>query len=130
MSSLFQRFTTKGNSSSPEENKDKKTLYERFQAGKKPVPISDEDILKYTGKTRDELNTWADNQPGVGKNQLAGTVTVGPVSGFGGVAMGEGLGGWGPSAVPTDANRGMKFPPHKPESKEVTELTGEVVEKK
>ncbi|PNP75410.1 hypothetical protein FNYG_11214 [Fusarium nygamai] len=124
-----------GNSSSSssnpsEEAKDKKTLYERFQAGKKSVPLSDEDILKYTGKTRDELSTWADTQPGVGKNQLAGSATAGPISGLGGVAMADGLGGWGPSAHPNDKNRGMKFPPtREDEAKDTTEVT-EVVENK
>ncbi|WJG35369.1 pyridoxal phosphate-dependent transferase [Fusarium oxysporum Fo47] len=133
--SLFIKNTIMGNSSSSssnpsEEAKDKKTLYERFQAGKKSVPLSDEDILKYTGKTRDELSTWADTQPGVGKNQLAGSVTAGPISGLGGVAMADGLGGWGPSAHPNDKNRGMKFPPTREnEAKDTTEVT-EVVEDK
>ncbi|KAH7244184.1 pyridoxal phosphate-dependent transferase [Fusarium redolens] len=132
---LYQKTTIMGNSSSSssnpsEEAKDKKTLYERFQAGKKSVPLSDEDILKYTGKTRDELSTWADTQPGVGKNQLAGSVTAGPISGLGGVAMADGLGGWGPSAHPNDKNRGMKFPPTRGnEAKDTTEVT-EVVEDK
>ncbi|KAF4341336.1 hypothetical protein FBEOM_4809 [Fusarium beomiforme] len=117
-------------SSNPEEVKDKKTLYERFQAGKKSKPLSDEDILKYTGKTRDELSKWADSQPGVGKNQLAGSITAGPISGLGGVAIGDGLGGWGPSAVPNDKNRGMKFPPAKEVEAEDTAEVVEVVEVK
>ncbi|PFH56703.1 hypothetical protein XA68_16118 [Ophiocordyceps unilateralis] len=83
-----------------------KSLYQRMQ-DKKRGPISDEDIKKYTGKTRDELMTWAENQPGVGKNQLAGKLALGPASG---------LGGWGPDAEPTGADRGMKFPP-KPDTK-------------
>ncbi|KAF4595081.1 hypothetical protein GQ602_000694 [Ophiocordyceps camponoti-floridani] len=29
----------------------------------KARPISDDDIKKYTGKTRDELTAWADSQP-------------------------------------------------------------------
>ncbi|RBR24635.1 uncharacterized protein FIESC28_02568 [Fusarium coffeatum] len=96
--------------SSPDST-EKKSLYRRYKDSKAPVPLSDEDIQKYTGKSREELKTWADSTPGVGKNQLAGKATVGDVSGFGGMAMGDGYGGWGPSAEPTDKNRGMKFPP-------------------
>ncbi|KAM0425087.1 hypothetical protein ACHAPT_009647 [Fusarium lateritium] len=74
--------------------------------------LSDEDIKKHTGMSRDELNAWAETQPGVGKNQLAGRVNAG--SGLGGVAAADGLGGWGPSTEPNDGKRGMKFPPEKP----------------
>ncbi|KAF5000173.1 hypothetical protein FGRMN_1987 [Fusarium graminum] len=112
-----------GNSqSSSTEQGQNKSLYQRFKDSKKSVPLSDEDIKKYTGKTREELNAWADTQPGVGKNQLAGRVTAGGTSGLSGVAMADGLGGWGWSAEPNDANRGMKFPPtKKDESKEIPE---------
>ncbi|KAJ4260402.1 hypothetical protein NW762_007141 [Fusarium torreyae] len=110
-----------GNSTSSNPDDDqKKSLYQRFKAGKESKPLSDEDILKYTGKTRDELNTWAKTQPGVAGNQLAGRAAIGPAAGLGGVAIGEGLGGWGPSAEPNDENRGMKFPPSKaPPAKEI-----------
>ncbi|KHN95053.1 uncharacterized protein MAM_07102 [Metarhizium album ARSEF 1941] len=94
-----------------------KSLYRKYQDKKGPRPISDEDILKYTGKTRDALKDWADNQPGVGKNQLAGKLAIGNASGLGGAAAGAGYGGWGPSAEPQGANRGMKFPPQRLESK-------------
>ncbi|RCI12627.1 hypothetical protein L249_0739 [Ophiocordyceps polyrhachis-furcata BCC 54312] len=70
--------------------------------------ITDDDIKKYTGKTRAELNAWADSQPGIGKNQLAGKMAMGPASGVG---AGMGCGGWGPGAEPSGADRGMKFPP-------------------
>ncbi|PHH79607.1 hypothetical protein CDD80_4369 [Ophiocordyceps camponoti-rufipedis] len=84
----------------------------------KAQPISDDDIKKYTGKTRDELATWADSRPGVGKNQLAGKLALG--SAMSGVAAGEGCGGWGPGAEPSGADRGMKFPP-RPETNSARE---------
>lgn len=99
-----------------QEAKKSTSLYRKYQDKKGPRPISDDDILKYTGKTRDELKSWADGQPGVGKNQLAGKLAIGSASGLGGVATGAGYGGWGPSAEPQGANRGMKFPPEHHES--------------
>ncbi|EHK27013.1 uncharacterized protein TRIVIDRAFT_215039 [Trichoderma virens Gv29-8] len=86
-------------------NGDKKSIYRRYEDKKRGPGPSDEDILKYTGKTRDELNAWAENQPGVGKNQAAGKLTVGASSGFAGAAAAGGLGGWG-----TEGTRKMKFP--------------------
>ncbi|KAM5354165.1 hypothetical protein ACJ41O_000815 [Fusarium nematophilum] len=103
-----------GNQSSSESSPaeaPKQSLYQRYQAKKRGPGLSDDDIKKYTGKTREELNTWADTQPGVGKNQLAGKVAMGSTSGLGGVATADGYGGWGPSAEPNDGKRGMKFPP-------------------
>lgn len=91
----------------------KPSLYKRMHDKKRGQPLSDEDILKYTGKSRAELKTWADGQPGVGKNQLSGKMTMGETSGLGGMAVAEGYGGWGPSSNPNDPNRGMKFPPTK-----------------
>ncbi|KPM38281.1 hypothetical protein AK830_g8287 [Neonectria ditissima] len=90
-----------------------RSFYQRRQDRKRGKPLSDEDMLKYTGKSRDELKAWADGRPGVGKNQLSGTVTMGDTSGLGGMAAAEGYGGWGPSSNPNDENRGMKFPPAK-----------------
>jgi hypothetical protein len=107
---------------------EKKSLYRRYKDSKAPVPLSDEDIQKYTGKSREELKAWADSTPGVGKNQLASKALVGDASGFGGMAMGDGYGGWGPSAEPNDENRGMKFPPKKDEDVEREVI--EVMEKK
>ncbi|KAG8676578.1 hypothetical protein FPOAC2_02684 [Fusarium poae] len=117
-------------SPSTSETKEKKSLYRRYKDSKAPVPLSDEDIQKYTGKSREELKTWADSTPGVGKNQLAGRATIGETSGLAGVAMADGYGGWGPSAEPNDVNRGMKFPPKPAEvpASEVEEI--EVKEKK
>lgn len=96
------------------EPKPKLSLYQRYQEWKRGPPIKDEDVKKYLGVTKNELMTWADSQPGVGKNQLAGSISAGPTSGFGGMAAGSGYGGWGPSAAPNDKNRGMKFPPTQP----------------
>lgn len=87
-----------------------KNLYQRYQDKKRGEPISDEDLKKYTGKTRDEINEWAESRPGVGKNQLAGGVAIGPASGLGGVATADGFGGWGPGSG-HKPDRGMKFPP-------------------
>lgn len=96
----------------------RKSLYQRYQEQKRGPGLSDEDIKKYTGMSRDELGGWADAQPGVGRNQLAGRA-AGPASGLGGVAAADGLGGWGPSTEPNDGKRGMKFPPEKPKTKEI-----------
>lgn len=87
-------------------NGDKKSLYRRYEDKKRGPGLTDEDILKYTGKTRDELNKWAETQPGVGKNQAAGKISVGSASGFVGAGAGAGLGGWG-----AEGTRKMKFPP-------------------
>ncbi|GAO13406.1 uncharacterized protein UV8b_00610 [Ustilaginoidea virens] len=88
-----------------------KSLYRKYQDAKGPKPIKDEDILKYTGKTRDQLHAWADETPGVGRNQLAGKLALGPASGLGGAAAAAGYGGWGTDAEPRGPSRGMKFPP-------------------
>ncbi|PQK14271.1 hypothetical protein BB8028_0004g12010 [Beauveria bassiana] len=90
---------------------DKKSLYQRYQDSKRGEPISDADLLKYAGKTRDEFDSWKDTQPGVGRNQLAGTLAMGNAAGLAGVATAGGYGGWGPGAAPNGPNRGMKFPP-------------------
>ncbi|TDZ41191.1 hypothetical protein CTRI78_v009873 [Colletotrichum trifolii] len=86
----------------------KKSLYQRYQDKKtgRDKVISDEDLLKYTGKTREEINTWAKDRPGVAGNRAAGTLAAGPVSGFAGMAAADGLGGWG-----TEAGADPKFPP-------------------
>ncbi|GAB0136395.1 hypothetical protein EsDP_00004696 [Epichloe bromicola] len=83
-----------------------------------PGPIDDQDLVKYTGKTRDEINSWAESRPGVGRNQLAGKVGFGSTSGLGGMATAVGYGGWGPNAEPKGANRGMKFPPRDVEAEQ------------
>ncbi|TQV94182.1 hypothetical protein V2A60_002762 [Cordyceps javanica] len=90
---------------------EKKGLYQRYQDSKRGEPISDADLLKYTGKTREQFDSWKDTQPGVGRNQLAGTLAMGNAAGLAGVATAGGYGGWGPGAAPGGPNRGMKFPP-------------------
>ncbi|KAK7397570.1 hypothetical protein QQX98_013057 [Neonectria punicea] len=106
---------TPGDATATAEPAKKPSLYKRMHDKKRGQPLSDEDILKYTGKSRAELKTWADGRPGVGKNQLAGNLAMGETSGLGGVAVGEGYGGWGPGSNPSDESRGLKFPPGKTE---------------
>ncbi|KAH7324889.1 hypothetical protein B0I35DRAFT_425145 [Stachybotrys elegans] len=68
---------------------DKKlSWYQRYQAFKRSKPLNDEDIKKYTGRSRDEIKTWAETAPGAA----------------------DGFGGWGWEA----GNRNMKFPPEQP----------------
>jgi hypothetical protein len=90
------------------DNKDKKSFYRRYEDKKRGPGVTAEDILKYTGKTREELNTWAATQPGVAGNQPAGKLAVG-AAGLAGEGAGFGVGGWG-----TEGTRKMKFPPQKP----------------
>lgn len=103
--------TTAQAESNPPAAAPKKSLYQRYQdakTGRNKPPVSDADLKKYTGMTRDELNDWARDRPHVAGNQLAGSITAGPASGFGGAAAGEGYGGWGPGA-----SADLKFPPQK-----------------
>lgn len=44
-------------------------------------------------------------------SEQAPKVGLGSTSRLGGMATAVGYGGWGPSAEPQGANRGMKFPP-------------------
>ncbi|RYP91797.1 hypothetical protein DL770_002053 [Monosporascus sp. CRB-9-2] len=44
--------------------------------------ISNEDLEKYTGKNRTELEKWAETTPGVGKNQVS--IAAGSSPGIGG----------------------------------------------
>ena len=67
--------------------------------------ISDEDMLKYTGKTKAEVVEWAKDRPDVAGNQSCATVGAGP-------AGGGGLTGWGPIAK-------AKFPPTPTAKKEL-----------
>ena len=83
----------------------KKSLYRRFHDGKRGE-ISPEDVLKYTGKSKDEINEWAKTAPGVAGNQAAGKLAMGGTTGLGGMAAAEGYGGWGPNS-----NAPNKFPP-------------------
>lgn len=93
----------------------KKSLYRRYEDAKsgRNKQISDDDLEKHTGMTRDELQKWAQSRPGVGGNRFAGDITAGHMSGLGGAAACEGLGGWGMGA------RGdLKFPPNRQTSQE------------
>ena len=86
----------------------KKSLYQRYVDAKRGrnVQISEADLLKYTGKTKDELQAWAKDRPGVAGNQPAGKLAMGSSTGLGGMGAAEGYGGWGPSAEAK-----LKFPP-------------------
>ena len=86
----------------------KKSLYQRYQDAKsgRNTKLSDDELLKYTGKTKAEINDWAKTQPGVAGNRAAGTQAMGPASGLGGIESAQGYGGWG-----TDAKGTLKFPP-------------------
>ncbi|TFB02996.1 hypothetical protein CCMA1212_005452 [Trichoderma ghanense] len=107
-------------SDSPNTTDKKKSVYRRYEDKKRGPGLTDEDILKHTGKTRDQLNAWAETQPGVGKNQPAGKISVGPASGFVGAGAGGGLGGWG-----AEGTRKMKFPPEQAAVKSVDESDDE-----
>lgn len=55
--------------------------------------------MKYTGKTREEFDTWSKTADGVAGGQAAGSITAGGNSGIGtSSGAGEGLGGWGMEA--------------------------------
>ncbi|KAL6907212.1 hypothetical protein GGI43DRAFT_255743 [Trichoderma evansii] len=98
-----------GNSNSAESgdnSTDKKSLYRRYEDKKRGPRLTEEEILKYTGKTHDQLNAWAETQPGVAGNQPAGKLAIGAASGFAGEGAAGGLGGWG-----VEGTRKMKFPP-------------------
>ena len=57
-----------GESAAPKEN-----LYQRYDNARsgRNNKFSDEELEKYTGKSRVELEKWAETTPGVGKNQLS-----------------------------------------------------------
>lgn len=79
--------------------KEKKSLYRKYQdlkRGSGTSALSDEELMKYTGKTREELNEWSKTAPGVAGNQRAGSLTAGGTSHIGiADGAGAGLGGWG-----------------------------------
>ncbi|KAB5518248.1 hypothetical protein GE09DRAFT_978541, partial [Coniochaeta sp. 2T2.1] len=68
-------------------------------------PIDEDELKRYTGMTKAELEQWAQNRAGVAGNQAAGKLTVGPATGLGGYETAHGFGGWGGS------NERVKFPP-------------------
>jgi len=87
--------------------KERRSFYQRFHDSK-TREISNDEVLKYTGKTKDEIREWGKNRPDVAGNQAAGKLDMGPATGLGGVATAEGYGGWGPNA-----NAPLKYPPTK-----------------
>ncbi|KAJ2898978.1 uncharacterized protein MKZ38_003547 [Zalerion maritima] len=72
----------------------KKSLYQRWTESKRGE-ISDAEVLKYTGKTKEEIREWGRNRPGVTGNQAAGKVNVGPSSGTSGVIAANSYGAGG-----------------------------------
>lgn len=74
-------YTPNADFNDPEQPEHKKSWlgqkYASFQSAKRGSGPSDEDVLKYTGKDRDELNEWARDRPGVGGNQEPGQVGAG-----------------------------------------------------
>ena len=95
-------------SGTPAQDNAKPSMYKRWRDSKasRSGDISDEDMLKYTGKTKSEVNDWAKSTPGVAGNQAAGKLAMGPTTGLGGAAVADGYGGWGP-----DSNAQPKYPP-------------------
>lgn len=92
----------------------KKSWYRRYQDAKsgRNNPISDEELKKYTGKSREELSDWSKDRAHVGGNRNAGSITVGPASGWGGMSAAGGFGGWG-----FGAKGDLKYPPEKAQAK-------------
>ncbi|KAK5660602.1 hypothetical protein OQA88_13165 [Cercophora sp. LCS_1] len=105
-------FFKKNTDTKAEGDQPKKSIYRRFQDAKRGE-LSEEDVLKYTGKSKDEIREWGKDRPGVAGNQAAGKLDMGGTSGLGGMATGEGYGGWGHGA-----NAPPKFPP-KSEAKKI-----------
>jgi hypothetical protein len=112
--------STKENSSQPAQQdasqpskseEKKKSWYERYQSSKRGE-INPDDVLKYTGRTKEQINEWAKNEPGVAGNQAAGKIDMGGTTGLGGMSAAEGYGGWGPNS-----NAPLKFPPRQPGKK-------------
>lgn len=89
--------------------KPKKSLYQRYTDAKtgRNVQISEEDMVKYTGMTKAEMQEWAKDRPGVAGNQPAGKLAMGSATGFSGYETSKGYGGWGPGAEGE-----LKFPPN------------------
>lgn len=81
---LFSKKTKEDTPSSPQDSSSstsppaakKPGWYARYES-KKRGEISDEDLQKYLGKSKGEIMAWAENEPGVGKNQSAGKLSRG-----------------------------------------------------
>lgn len=96
---------TVGTDAVPQSGEKKPSFYRRFQDAKRGE-LKEEDILKYTGRTKADIVDWSKTAPGVAGNQPAGKLDMGGTSGLGGMSAAEGYGGWG-----WDANSKPKFPP-------------------
>jgi hypothetical protein len=87
-------------------------LKEKLQRNNKD--ISEDDLKKYTGMNKDQLNEWSKDRPDVAGNQLAGKINMGTAGG-GGIPNSFSYTGRGDSAAAE-----MKFPPEqKKAAKEV-----------
>lgn len=107
---LFSKSPIYAAAVSPDGDAPKKSFWAKHEEMKRGKALSDEDIQKYAGKSREELSAWGRTQPGVEPNQLAGKVTAGATSRLGTAAAAGGTGGWGFSTEPGDSKtRGTKF---------------------
>ena len=77
---------------SDEADGSKPSMYRRFKDSKasRSDAISDEDMLKYTGRTKAEVKDWSKTAPGVAGNQAAGKLSMGDTTGLGGLEAAEG----------------------------------------
>ncbi|KAK2053237.1 hypothetical protein LY76DRAFT_597992 [Colletotrichum caudatum] len=66
--SLIRHDTVESTNTTAAKKEKKKSLFQRLLT-KKRDEISEEDLLKYTGMTKDGLAEWAKDRPGVGKNK-------------------------------------------------------------
>ncbi|KZL80962.1 hypothetical protein CI238_10911 [Colletotrichum incanum] len=66
--SLIRHDTTDSTQNAAAQKKKQQSLFQRLQS-KKRAEISEEDLLKYTGMTKDGLAEWTKDRPGVGKNK-------------------------------------------------------------
>ena len=64
------------NNNKKKKKEKKKSLYQRFEEAKRGE-IKPEDVLKYTGKTKEELDAWAKTEAYVAGNQPANGVVGG-----------------------------------------------------
>ncbi|KAJ1327034.1 hypothetical protein MN608_08483 [Microdochium nivale] len=122
---------------------DKVRAYKDARDGRS-AKFSDEDIEKYTGKTRAELDNWAANTEGVGRWQKASSMLAGGTVGMGmgemptHVVGGAGDGSSGSKSTlkfgPEWEKREIEWKEHREreerEEREKLERTGKAVEKK
>ncbi|KAB5522055.1 hypothetical protein GE09DRAFT_1154966 [Coniochaeta sp. 2T2.1] len=75
--------------------------------------IPEDEVKKYTGMNKSQLNEWSKDRPDVGGNQLAGKINMGTAGGMG-IPNSFSYTGRGDSAADE-----MKFPPEKKAGKDV-----------